>query len=81
MISLSTVVWKIEPRAFQLFSKNSSVYEIAIVSDRQLAAGAINHKRLRVFQVAGAGRRVPNVTNGAVPSQIVQFFFPKNLGH
>src|SRR5258707_13070692 len=51
---------------FQLFSENSSVYQITVVSDRQLSSGAVDHDRLRVFQIAGSSRGLWNVTDGSV---------------
>ena len=50
MISLSAVVWKIEPLRSSSSRKHVGIDQVAIMSDRDLAADAIDHERLRVLQ-------------------------------
>ena len=48
MISLSTVVWKMEPLASSFVAKLGGVGQVAVVGDGDLAAGAIHRQRLGV---------------------------------
>ena len=65
MISLSAVVWKMEPLRSSSSRRTVGVDQVAVVRDRDLAAEAIDHERLRVFQRARAGRRIAGVPDRA----------------
>jgi hypothetical protein len=52
------------------------------MSDRQLAAGTIDHQRLRIFQRARSARRIPDVTDRSRSDpQLLQVLFLEHLGN
>ena len=63
--------------AFQFVAQDVGVDEIAVVRNRHLAADAIDHERLRIFDRAGAGRRITRVTDRAVPLSLSSSSWPK----
>ena len=72
---------RLENRAFalELVAQNICVNQIAIVGDRHLAADAIDHERLRVFDRAGAGGGIPGMANRATSFELFQFRLPEDL--
>ena len=79
MISLSAVVWKMEPLRLQLIAQHGGINQIAVVRDRDLAAETIDHERLRIFQRARAGGGIARVPDRARALQPLQFFRAENL--
>ena len=71
----------LENRAFALefVAEHGGVDQVAVVSDRDLAAEAIDHKRLRILQRARTGRRIARMTDGARPLQAFQISGAENL--
>ena len=51
--------------AFQFVAQQVGIDEIAVVRNSHLAADAIHHERLRIFNGAGAGGGVTRVPNRA----------------
>ena len=72
---------RLENRAlfFKFGAKPRGIGEIAVVGDGDLAARAINHQRLGVFDVGTSGGRVTDVTNGEMARQRAKNVFVKNL--
>lgn len=66
---------------FEFVAQEGGVDQVAIVADGKLAARAIHHERLRVFDVARAGRRIPHVADGAVALESLQIGGRKHLRH
>ena len=81
MISLSTVVWKIEAAAFEFVAQLGGVGQVAVVGDGDLAARAIAGERLGVAQVGRAGGGIARVADGHVADEVVQDFAVENLRH
>ena len=81
MISLSTVVWKIEPFGLEFLAELGGVDEIAVVRDRDLAAACVHDERLRVFDRARSGRRISHVADGSGACDALKSFRRENLGH
>ena len=79
MISLSAVVWKIEPLRSSSSRRTIGVDQVAVVRDRHLAADTIDHERLRIFQRARAGGGIAGVPDRARSFEFRQFFLPENL--
>src|SRR5437868_11531157 len=65
--------------AFQLVAKHTSVDQVSIVGDSDLASVAIDHKWLRIFQRARSRGRVARVPDGAGSLQSLQLFLSKDL--
>ena len=72
---------RLENRAFalELVAQNICVNQIAIVGDRHLAADAIDHERLRVFDRAGAGGGIAGVPDRAAAFQLLELGLPEHL--
>ena len=58
--------------AFEFVAQDIGVDQIAVVRDRDLAAHAIDHERLRVLQRARAGGGITGVPDRARPFQSFQ---------
>ena len=71
----------LENRAFalQFVAQHVGVDQVAVVRDRDLAAEAIDHERLRVFQRARAGGGIAGVPDRARAFEPFQFVLAENL--
>ena len=58
---------------FQFVAQEVGIDQIAVMPDGDLAAHAIGHDRLRIFQRARAGRRITDVPDGAGARQLGRF--------
>ena len=67
--------------SLQFVAQQIGVDQIAVVRDRHLAAHAVDHEGLRVFDRAGAGGGITRVPDRACPFQFGQFFLTKYLRH
>ena len=67
--------------SLQFIAQKIGVDQIAIVRNCHLAANAVDHEGLRVFDRAGSGGGVARVPDGACPFQSGQFILPKYLRH
>ena len=67
MTSVSLVDWKIEPRRMSVARAGARVGDVAVVRDREAAAGELGEQRLDVAQRRLAGGRVANVADGDPP--------------
>src|SRR5437764_1614351 len=65
--------------AFELVAQKTRINPVAVVRDRQLAAYAIDHKGLRVFDRARAGGRVARVSECTRAFQFFQLSLTKDL--
>src|SRR5205807_3773308 len=65
--------------ALELVPQNICVNQIAIVGDRHLAADAIDHERLRVFDRAGAGGGIAGVPDRATSLELFHFRLTEHL--
>ena len=65
--------------AFQLVAQDGGVDQVAVVRDRDLAADAIDHERLRVFDRARAGRGITGVPDRARAFQPLQLGLAEDL--
>ena len=65
--------------ALQFVAQDSGVDQVAVVRDRHLAAQAIDHERLRIFDRARPGGGITGVADRSRPFQSFQFFLPENL--
>ena len=74
---------RLEDRAslHELVLELAGIDEIAVVPDRDLPVRAIDQNRLRVIDVAVAGRRVAHVTDRDVAGQFFERLFRKRIGH
>ena len=79
MISLSDGGLENGTFAFKLVAQDIGVDQVAVVRDRDLAAEAIDHERLRVFHRARAGRGIAGVTDRARSLETFQFILAENL--
>ena len=67
--------------ALEFVPQYVGVNQIPVVRDRHLAAHAIDHERLRVFNRARAGRGITSVPDRAVAFQLFQFALTEHLRH
>ena len=65
--------------ALELVAQDIGVDQVAVVRDRELAAEAIDHEGLRVFQRARAGGGIAGVTDRARALETFQFVLAENL--
>ena len=65
--------------ALEFVAQDIGVDQVAVVRDRELAAEAIDHERLRIFHRARAGGGIARVPDRARALQPLQFRRPENL--
>ena len=67
--------------SLQLIAQEIGIDQITIVRNCHLAANAVDHEGLRVFDRAGSGGGITRVSDGTGPFQSGQFILPKYLRH
>ncbi len=67
--------------SLKLLAQKIGINQITIVRNCHLAANAVDHEGLRVFNRAGSGGRITRVPDGACPFQSGQFVLSKYLRH
>src|SRR5207302_8681170 len=67
--------------ALHVGAQGVGIREIAVVGDGDGAAGGVGRDRLGVPRLRSTGRRVPHVTDGAMPGQPSQALRAEYVGH
>src|SRR5262245_33810741 len=67
--------------ALHLGAQGVGVREVAVVGDGDGAAGGVGRDRLGVPRLRSTGRRIPHVTDGAMPGQPSQALRAEHVGH
>ncbi len=80
MISLSTVVWKIDPLASSSSRSWAAFTRFAVVRDRNLAAPGVHHKGWAFFAVLDPVVEYRTCPMARVPLELAQRIRRKDLG-
>src|SRR5262249_44840004 len=67
--------------SLQFVAQKIGINQIAVVRNCHLAAKAVDHEGLRVFDRAGPGGRITRMPDSTCPFQSGQLILPKNLRH
>src|SRR5689334_16061480 len=71
---------KNRPGAHKAFLELARVDEVAVVTDGDLAVGAVDQNRLRIRQLALAGCRVAHVSNSQTARQMAEGLAVEDVG-